>query len=290
MRQQPRSGTRSDDATRLVGEVARWHHRMEVVHGVHSPGETDPLPLLRNLNLPARLDGMRVLDVGCLDGFFSFELERRGAEVTAAHGGEATPGFSVAHLLRGSHITSVRGPVYDLTRHDLGTFDLVLFLGRLHHLRHPLLALDVLSELVRVGGRMVVECHAIDRGLIGPDGHPYAMGDPALRLMQFYPDSELSGDASNWWAPSLSCLEAMVSSAPFHVDEGRLWAPGRALLHATRLQRAVLTAPGESEFPGAPDLLGRRSGRRGDTGEVRDLVQVLGGAAEIDGPDPAIHL
>lgn len=164
----------------------------------------------------------------------SFALEERGASVRAIDFPAPSPGFALTHRLRGSGVEFASDNVYTMTAERHGTHDVVLFLGVLYHLRHPLLALDVLSTLVKPGGTILVETHAIDQGLIGADGQVYAIGDPALQVMQFYPYGELSNDHSNWWAPTLSCLESMVESSLFRVEFGVLWTPTRALVRARR--------------------------------------------------------
>jgi tRNA (mo5U34)-methyltransferase len=106
-----------------VAEVAEhgfWHHDMEVVPGVRTAGTYDPSPMLDLLRLPARLDGARVLDIGCNDGFFSFALEARGAEVTAVECGPHTAGFMLNHRLRGSSVKMVESTVYELAAEQLG--------------------------------------------------------------------------------------------------------------------------------------------------------------------------
>lgn len=247
MTTQTRTDVDPQEVRRLVDEVPSWHHRMEVVSGVWSRGNYDPQPMLDQMGLPARLDGVRVLDVGCNDGFFSFALEQRGASVRAIDFPRPSPGFALTHRLRDSSVEFASGNVYSLTAADHGTYDVVLFLGVLYHLRHPLLALDVLSTLVAPGGVVYVETHAIDQGLIGADGRVLALGDPSLRVAQFYPYDELSGDNSNWWAPSLSCLEAMVESALFRIEYSALWTHTRALVKGRRdasLEPAFYTTVG----------------------------------------------
>src|ERR1700719_4896601 len=71
---------------RLVDEHGRWFHEIELAPGIVTPGEDSnrlKLPILDELGLPKNASDLRVLDIGCSDGFFSFEMERRGAAVTA---------------------------------------------------------------------------------------------------------------------------------------------------------------------------------------------------------------
>ena len=121
----------------------------------------DDTPLrLARLDLPSSLAGRTVLDIGAWDGFFSFEAERRGAaRVVAAdyyawhgigwgtHQGKA--GFTLARECLGSRVEDLDIDVMDLSPERVGTFDVVLFLGVLYHLRHPLLALERIASVTR---------------------------------------------------------------------------------------------------------------------------------------------
>src|SRR5438132_9175967 len=68
------------DELRAAAGCIRWYHSMDLGHGIVTRGSADPRPLLKRLQLPARLDGLSVLDIGAWDGFYSFEAERRGAK------------------------------------------------------------------------------------------------------------------------------------------------------------------------------------------------------------------
>ena len=227
------------EAQRLVDAVPHWHHRIEVVPGVFSRGTYDPTSMLDQMGLPQRLDGMRVIDIGCNDGFFSFALEDRGAEVTAVDHSPPTPGFALTHRLRGSSVTHLRDNIYDMTPDKYGRFDIVLFLGVIYHLRHPLLGIDIASLLCK--GTLVVETHGLDDGFILPEGGATTLDDRRLQIMQFYPGRELAGDESNWWAPSLSCLSAMMETAITRVRHACIWSPGRILVVAEAAPETELT-------------------------------------------------
>ncbi len=122
-----------------------WFHRVELFPGYFTAGWSDPwVDKLPYFGLPEDMCGMRVLDIGCAEGFFSFEAERRGAaEVVAI---DAYPDmirrFNITKVAHGSQVTAYLASVYDLHPRTFGTFDLVLFFGVLYHLRHPLLALE----------------------------------------------------------------------------------------------------------------------------------------------------
>lgn len=200
-----------------VNTVPRWWHTIELPFGVTTPGLLDHRPNVAAWGLPSDLGGKTVLDVGCLDGFWSFEAEKRGAKYVLAvdswvsdlHCNER--GFLTAHALLGSKVESEWVDLFDLTPEKYGRFDLILCLGVLYHLRHPLLGLERLAQLCR--GQLILET-AID---------PRAQDCS----MKFDECDELNQDPTNWWEPSLECVVAMLRSCgfggvrPVHVDGPR---------------------------------------------------------------------
>jgi tRNA (mo5U34)-methyltransferase len=146
-----------------------WYHAMELAPGVITKGLFDLRPWVDRYGLPDRLDGMRVLDVGTWDGFWAFEMERRGAaEVVALDlddereldwpprrrpgtfaGQPRGDGFRLAKEILGSRVQRVVCNLYDADPADLGTFDLVFCGMVLIHLRDQLLALERIARLCR---------------------------------------------------------------------------------------------------------------------------------------------
>lgn len=206
---------------RRIASVPHWYHRIEVAPGVVTPGSHDSPAALALMPLPASMSDMRVLDIGARDGFFSFEMERRGAEVIALdYVSPDVTGFAVASELLGSRVEYRVENVYALDPRRHGEFDLVLFLGVLYHLRNPMLALDRIWDVCR--GDLILESHVIDDAVLVPDGTLQPLADlaPGLTdglLMQFYPGRTLLGDPTNVWAPTMACLVAMVQEAVFDV-------------------------------------------------------------------------
>src|ERR1700733_10975393 len=125
------------------------YHSIELPDGSVLPG-LQPVEHLRwrldLFGLPEDLRGKRVLDVGAWDGWFSFECERRGAQVVAVDCVELDT-FLEARELLGSKVQYLTLDVTELSARRLGRFDVVLFLGVLYHLRHPLLGLEKVVEL-----------------------------------------------------------------------------------------------------------------------------------------------
>jgi tRNA (mo5U34)-methyltransferase len=175
------------------------------------------------------MSGMSVLDVGAWDGFFSFECERRGAARVvatdwfawheAARGSKES--FELARDALGSRVEDVEVKVEGLSPVQVGTFDLVLFVGVLYHLRNPLRALDAVASVTE--GRLILETH-VDLSL---------RGRPAAA---FYPGEELHGDHTNWWGPNPAAVEGMLRAAGF-TDVHKIFPRSRAYELARAVRR-----------------------------------------------------
>lgn len=172
--------------------------------------------------LPDDLSGWSVLDIGCNAGFYSIELAKRGARVV---GLDIDP-----HFLRQADwaarqfnlkdlITLREGHIYDLA-HWGERFDLVLFMGVFYHLRHPLLALDIVAEKVK---RLLVfqtltmpgEAVATTPSDLDLDQRD-AFLESAWPKMAFI-EHALAGDGTNWWAPNHACVDAVLRSAGLEI-------------------------------------------------------------------------
>ena len=220
----------TDRATieRMVAEHGRWWHEIELGAGIVTPGDDSnrmKLPILDGIGLPQDMSGLRALDVGCSDGYFSFEMERRGASVLAMDFvPESYTGFATAREILGSEVEYVMENVYNLTPEKYGLFDVVLFMGVLYHLRKPLAALDSIRSVLRPGGLLFVGTMMIDEYFQLPDGsvttlaaiNPMLSGVP---LWQAYPGDSLNGDFTNCFGPNRRALEVALSEAQFNVDQ-----------------------------------------------------------------------
>src|SRR5262249_31733211 len=103
---------------------------------------------------------------------------------------------------------------------NLGTFDIVLFLGLLYHLPNPLAGLRIVRDHCR--GSMFLETHVIDEGMLMEDGTTSRLAeiDPrltAMPIIRFYPGSTLNNDASNFWGPNIPCVRDMLTESRFTV-------------------------------------------------------------------------
>lgn len=213
-------------------QIAWWHGGMHLDNDVITQGESMPArDLLPRIALPQELTGKTVLDIGTWDGFMAFECERRGAarvvavdsfvwsdefkKVIPSATGRA--GFDLAHNAYRSKVEAIECEVLDLSPQKLGVFDVVLFLGVLYHMRHPLLSLEKVAALV--GDLLIVESHIV-------------IDSQSVPMMRFYPGGELAGDPTNWWGPNTACLEAMLRTVGFsNVRCVSVWAD-HAVFHA----------------------------------------------------------
>jgi tRNA (mo5U34)-methyltransferase len=209
-------------ALAAIAKQDKWHHRIEVAPGVWTPGLQDTAAVLSQIGMPEDLSGMRVLDIGARDGFFTFEAERRGAREVIALDNEPPhhTGFSIAAELLGSRATYVTENVYALAPERFGRFDLVLLLGVIYHLRHPLLALDRIHDVCAPDALLLLETHMIDEGLVDPAGSWHRLAAfhpdlPAFSLVQYYPGDLLGKDPTSQWAPSRVALEGWLRGAGF---------------------------------------------------------------------------
>jgi tRNA (mo5U34)-methyltransferase len=172
--------------------------------------------------VPQDLRGRTVLDIGCNAGFHSIEMKRRGADRVVAidHDDAYLRQARFAAEASGVAIEFRKLSVFDVAR--LGErFDVVLFMGVLYHLRHPLLALDLIHAHV---ARDLLLFQSMLRG--GPEVAPldedYAFAETAIFSDPGFPrlhfiERRFSGDGTNWWVPNRACAEAMLRSAGFDV-------------------------------------------------------------------------
>jgi tRNA (mo5U34)-methyltransferase len=217
----------AEEAQALIdGSDFLWHQRFELAPGVFAPGANDVGFLTSTARMPQQLDGQSVLDIGTTNGGVAFELERRGAgRVVAVDILDADAfGFNAIRDLLGSRAEHLQASVYELPEILGEQFDIVLFMGVLYHLRHPLLALDNVRRLTRR--------HAYIESAICDAELPDAAGTAVAR---FYRRRELGDDPTNWFAPTMTALEQWCASCgldPVHTASWPPGAPSRAMISA----------------------------------------------------------
>jgi tRNA (mo5U34)-methyltransferase len=205
-----------------------WHQQFELAPGVKTPGGNDIVWLLDAAGLPADLSGLSAVDLGTTNGGAAFELERRGAERVVAVDVKSPEHYGFLQLrdFLDSKVEWVQASVYEVAAALEERFDLVLCLGVLYHLRHPLLALDNVRELT--GGEALIETAVLDAQM------PELAGQPVAR---FFRGDELGADSSNWFAPTLAGLLEWCASCGLEPEPIGAWpseAPERAMLRARR--------------------------------------------------------
>ena len=211
-----------------AAELAPWFHNLDL-RGVrtapdHFLGDY-PAVKFRGFAhaLPADLSGRSVLDIGCNGGFYALEMKRRGASrvLGVDFDEDSLAQARFAAEVEGLEVEFRQLSVYDVAK--LGErFDVVVFMGVLYHLRHPLLALDLIHQHVADD---LLLFQSMQRGSeeiasLAPDYDFFAdapFDAPGWPKMHFI-ERSYAGDPTNWWAPNRACSAAMLRSAGFAVE------------------------------------------------------------------------
>lgn len=219
----------SGDIQQRVKELGQWFHNLDL-RGI----KTAPNHFLGNYPqvkwelfahaVPEDLSGRTVLDIGCNAGFYSMEMKRRGADRVVAVDFD---GCYLAQARFAAEVNEMDIEFRQLSVYDVAAlrekFDVVLFMGVLYHLRHPLLALDLIHEHV---AKDLLIFQSMQRGSHGAcpvkeDYHFWEtemFNDPGFPRMHFI-EHKYAGDNTNWWIPNRACVEAMLRSAGFEILE-----------------------------------------------------------------------
>jgi tRNA (mo5U34)-methyltransferase len=220
---------RAEEIRRKVEELGPWFHNIELCGVMTAPdhflGDYPRMKFDRfAAHLPEDLSGRSVLDIGCNAGFYSMEMKRRGAEhVVGVDSDErylAQARFA-AEALGYDNLEFRQLSVYDVGA--LGErFDVVIFMGVLYHLRHPLLALDLIHE--HVAGDMLI-FQSMQRGstTVTELEEDYAFEETDIFHESGFPklhfiEREYAHDWTNWWVPNRACAEAMLRASGFAIE------------------------------------------------------------------------
>jgi len=225
-----RQPTADRDPAAEIAHLGPWFHNLHLPDGIqtapdHPFGDFPAWKWAEVApHLPSRLDGWHALDVGCNAGFYSFELARRGARVTAL---DSNPFYLrqavwARRLLDlDDRVCFLRAQVHDLCGATEPRFDLVMFMGVFYHLRYPLLALDTIARLrprlmvfqsLTMGDEAVAAASGADiefseRTLLGRADWP----------QMAFVEHSLCGDPTNWWVPNHAAVLALLRAAGFEV-------------------------------------------------------------------------
>lgn len=228
-----------------VAEEPYWFHRVELPGGITTPGWSDPrVDKLPNYGLPDDMSGMRVLDIGNAEGFFSFEAERRGAAEVI--GIENYPPmarkFEICRAALGSRARTYMASVYDLSPNTFGTFDLVMFFGVLYHLRHPILALQKIASVCTGTVLMQTATCADTSEKPMAEFHPFGITSG--------PADKPEHDPTCFWFPNVACCIAMLQHVGFvNVEQILTNAPVGAVCRGQVPRRQKGAPPDEMKAP-----------------------------------------
>jgi tRNA (mo5U34)-methyltransferase len=203
----------------------RWYHSIELPGGVVTPGEYDLSSSVPKSLFPASLEGKRCLDVGTHDGFWAFEMEKRGAsEVVGIDLDDPTQfdlrhplppvdiareqvanrrcAFEIAHRARKSNVRRTIISVYDVSSEAIGTFDFAFIGTLLHHLRDPVGALLALRRVV-TGELLVNGAFSVSKTLMFPRS---PVGDLLPQQLPAF-----------WNVPNIAALRRQVMAAGWDI-------------------------------------------------------------------------
>lgn len=211
-----------------VAELGPWFHNLNL-NGV----ETAPDHFLGDYprtkwssfsdSLPMDMSGMTVLDIGCNAGFYSMEMKKRGAARVV---GIDSDDRYLTQARFAAEVCNLEIEFHHLPVWQVATlrekFDLVIFMGVLYHLRHPLLALDLIHEHV-AKDRLLFQ--SMQRGVseVFAPQPDYDFNEREIFSMPGYPrlhfvEQAYSRDKTNWWIPNRACVEAMLRSSGFAIE------------------------------------------------------------------------
>jgi len=217
----------TEEIKRRVEELGQWFHNLDL-RGVqtapdHFLGDYPQLKWERfSASIPEDLTGKSVLDVGCNAGFYALQMKHRGAERVV---GIDTDEQYLEQARFAAKVSNTEIEFRNLSVYRVADlheqFDLVLFMGVLYHLRHPLLALELLHEHVV---RDLLVTQSLLRGsketMSLPGDFPFseqdAFKDDSFPRLYFV-EKRFANDPTNWWIPNRACFEAMLRSSGFEI-------------------------------------------------------------------------
>ena len=211
------------DAPAAIADIKLWYHTFDLPAGVVTPGLFDHRKVVGKLPFPDSLAGKRCLDLASADGFFAFEMARRGGDVVSVDlenpqgrdwQGEAPPDqtstgarrrFERVRELTGLEVDRRDMNLYDVSPEALGgKFDFVFMGNVLLHVSDP-------SRVLR-NVRSVT------------DGNFLCFETISMTLTAMRPlwaAAALSvGHESRWWTPNLRAHRRLLEATGFEIVDG----------------------------------------------------------------------
>jgi tRNA (mo5U34)-methyltransferase len=210
-----------------IRKLGKWFHNMDLFGNQTAPdhflGDYPNVKFQRFSHaIPADLQGKTVLDIGCNAGFYAIEMKKRGADRVV---GIDSDERYLAQARYAAGVLNVNIEFHNMSVYEVARlqeqFDLVIFMGVLYHLRHPLLALDLLFENV-VKDTLVFQTMQRGSTEIQQQEADYdfwntSIFEEAHFPKMFFIENRYAGDPTNWWIPNKACTEAMLRSAGFEI-------------------------------------------------------------------------
>jgi tRNA (mo5U34)-methyltransferase len=205
-----------------------WFHQIDLGHGVVTKGTDVTARKIEMMHFPDSFAGKSFIDIGAWDGAFSFEAERRGAKRVLATDsfvwdgnvpGKSNAGFLAARKILNSRVEDMKIDPFDISPSTVGMWDIVFLSGVVYHVKNPWLLIERAASVTRE--LLIVET-ATDLRFTRR---------PAIML---YPAGELVKDPTNWCAPNIPALRAMLKDCGFKTTK---------LVNNRGLGRAILLTP-----------------------------------------------
>ena len=210
-----------------IQKLGKWFHNIEL-NGIktapdHFLGDYPNVKFQMFADaIPQDLTGKSVLDIGCNAGFYSIEMKHRGAARVL---GIDSDDVYLNQARFAARVSGADIEFRNMSVYDVGTlgekFDIVIFMGVLYHLRHPLLALDILYDTV-VKDLLIFQSMQRGSDQVGPVEADYDFWNSDIFKQTEFPqmyfiEHRYANDPTNWWIPNRAGMEAMLRSAGFDI-------------------------------------------------------------------------